>query len=330
MIHLPHKHDTDVSYGSQGGEMVKKVLKIILIIVLIMFLLLIGLLMILKNLASKPVKSDYYNYVDSWGVLEKKYTSYGEFEVNSIEFESNEELFDNYKIWYPTKLEENNNEKYPIVVFVNGTGVPYQKYGATFEHLASWGFVVIGNDDANSASGKSSSITLDYILSLNSNEESMFFNKLDITNVGISGHSQGGVGAINAVTEFDNSNVFTSIYTASTTSIELANALEWNYDVTKISIPYFMVAGTGKVDAETIAPLESMVKNYMNLNSNIKAVMARRKNTDHGDMLLYADGYMTAWFRYTLMNDDEAGKVFLGDSAEILSNSSNWQDVRIR
>lgn len=308
----------------------KKILKIILIIVLIMFLLVIGLLIILKNMASKPVKSDYYNYVDSWGVLEKKYTSYGEFKVNSIEFESNEELFDNYKIWYPTKLEENNNDKYPVVVFVNGTGVPYQKYGATFEHLASWGFVVIGNDDANSASGKSSSITLDYILSLNSNEESIFFNKLDTTNVGISGHSQGGVGAINAVTEFDNSNVFTSIYTASTTSIELANALEWNYDVKKISIPYFMVAGTGKVDAETIAPLDSMIKNYMNLNSDIKAVMARRKNTDHGDMLLYADGYMTAWFRYTLMNDEEASKVFLGDSAEILSNSNNWQDVRIK
>lgn len=217
-----------------------------------------------------------------------------------------------------------------INVFANGAGVRYQKYGATFEHLASWGFVVIGNDDANSASGKSSSITLDYILSLNSNEESIFFNKLDTANVGISGHSQGGVGAINAVTEFDNSNVFTSIYTASTTSIELANALEWNYDVTKISIPYFMVAGTGKADAETIAPLDSMVKNYINLNSDIKSVMARRKNTDHGDMLLYADGYMTAWFRYTLMNDEEASKVFLGDSAEILSNSNNWQDVMIK
>lgn len=308
----------------------KRILKTILIIVVIIFLLAIGILMILKNISSKPVKSDYYNYVDSWGMLEKKYTSYGEFEVNSIEFESNEELFDNYKIWYPSKLEENNSDKYPVVVFVNGTGVPYQKYGATFEHLASWGFVVIGNDDANSASGESSSITLDYILSLNSNEESVFFNKLDITSVGISGHSQGGVGAINAVTEFGNSNIFKSIYTASTTSIELANALEWNYDVTKISIPYFMVAGTGKVDAETIAPLESMIKNYINLNSDIKAVMARRKNTDHGDMLLNADGYMTAWFRYTLMNDEEASKVFLGDSAEILSNLNNWQDVRVK
>ena len=76
-----------------------------------------------------------------------------------------------------------------INVFANGAGVRYQKYGATFEHLASWGFVVIGNDDANSASAKSSSITLDYILSLNSNEESIFFNKLDTANVGISGHS---------------------------------------------------------------------------------------------------------------------------------------------
>ncbi len=32
----------------------------------------------------------------------------------------------------------------------------------------------------------------------------------------------------------------------------------------------------------------------------------------------------------TLMNDEEASKVFLGDSAEILSNSNNWQDVMIK
>ena len=39
---------------------------------------------------------------------------------------------------------------------------------------------------------------------------------------------------------------------------------------------------------------------------------------------------ISAWFRYTLMNDEEASKVFLGDSAEILSNSNNWQDVMIK
>lgn len=41
-----------------------------------------------------------------------------------------------------------------------------------------------------------------------------------------------------------------------------------------------------------------------------------------------ADGYMTAWFRYMLMNDKEAAKVFEGEHAEIITNSENWQDVK--
>ena len=55
--------------------------------------------------------------------------------------------------------------------------------------------------------------------------------------------------------------------------------------------------------------------------------MARRVNTDHGDMLPYVDGYMTAWFMYQLKGDSDAAKVFVGDDAEILSNE-NWQDVQ--
>ena len=286
--------------------------------------------MILKNLASRPMSKEYFNKVTSGGILEEKYRGYGASEVASLEVDSNVELFNKYKIWYPLELENDNGKKYPIVLFANGTGVPYSKYEAIFDHLASWGFVVIGNDDVNSATGESSSITLNYILSLNNNKESIFYDKLDIEHIGISGHSQGGVGAINAVTNFNNSNMFTSIYTASTTSLELANALEWDYDVTKVSIPYFMVAGTGKVDAETITPLYSLIKNYDSLNDNVKSVMARRKNIDHGDMLIYADSYMTAWFRYTLMNDNDASGVFEGKLPELLQNSDNWQDTHTK
>lgn len=286
--------------------------------------------MILKNLASRPINNEYFNRVVPGGTLEKKYTAYGEFQIASLEVDSNEERFDKYKIWYPAELENGTDKKYPIVLFVNGTGVPYSKYGATFDHLASWGFVVIGNNDVNSANGESSSITLNYILSLNNNKESIFYDKLDINHIGISGHSQGGVGAINAATNFNNSNMFTSIYTASTTSLELSNALEWDYDVTKINIPYFMVASTGKVDADTIAPLDSLIKNYDSLNDKVQAVIARRKNIDHGDMLIYADGYMTAWFRYTLMNDIDASGIFQGNSPEIFKNLDNWQDTQTK
>lgn len=37
------------------------------------------------------------------------------------------------------------------------------------------------------------------------------------------------------------------------------------------------------------------------------------------------NGYMVAWFRYHLMNDEYAGKAFSGENAEILNNE-NWQD----
>ena len=311
--------------------MLLKKFKTIIIAISVIILLIIALFIITLIIGSRPIKSNYYSMVDAVGTLEKKYTAYGEYDVNSIESKSSEDLFDNYKIWYPSELnKKSSNKKYPVVIFVNGTGVPYKKYSSTFEHLASWGFIVIGNDDSNSATGKSSSITLDYIISLSKNKESIFYNKLDMNNIGISGHSQGGVGAINAATNFDNSNMFTSIYTASTTSLELANALEWDYDITKINIPYFMVASTGKLDAETITPLNSLIDNYKSIKNTEITVMARRKNIDHGNMLTHADGYMTAWFRYTLMNDKNAGKVFSGDSPEICQNLSNWQDVKIK
>ena len=46
-------------------------------------------------------------------------------------------------------------------------------------------------------------------------------------------------------------------------------------------------------------------------------------------MLLRTDGYMTAWMLYHLQNNADAGKVFIGDDAEILNNS-NWQDIEKR
>lgn len=43
----------------------------------------------------------------------------------------------------------------PTVVMVNGTGLKALHYHPVFEHLASWGFIVIGNDDSNAWNGLS-------------------------------------------------------------------------------------------------------------------------------------------------------------------------------
>ena len=84
-----------------------------------------------------------------------------------------------------------DSSTYPLVIMVNGTGITASKYKSVFKHLASWGFIVVGNEDENSRTGASTSATLDFMLNLNKDSNSDFYGKIDVNNIGVSGHSQG-------------------------------------------------------------------------------------------------------------------------------------------
>ncbi|WP_079908706.1 hypothetical protein [Paenibacillus sp. 32352] len=308
----------------------KKAIKIVLLTVLGIITALILLFIFVSR--QPVVKDTFFEKVVTDRVLEQKYTLKGNYAVSTWEQDAEDKKIGRYKVWYPTTLD-NDGYKYPLVVMANGTGVPASKYAAIFDHLASWGFIVIGNEDESSWDGSSSAKSLELILKLNNTDSSIFYRKVDLDNIGIAGHSQGGVGAINAVSAQGNGNSYKTIYTASTTHHALAEGLKWPYDVSKIKIPYFMTAGTLKMDAGDgknpgIAPLFSLQENYQVISKDVTKIYARRVKTDHGNMLPLADGYMTAWFRYYLQGDKEAGNVFFGEDAEILTNS-NWQDVEI-
>ena len=109
----------------------------------------------------------------------------------------------------------------------------------------------------------------------------------------------------------------------------------WNYDTSKIKIPYFMTAGTGKSDDSGkdsskkfggVAPLSSLIENYDKITNDVFKIRARSVGTEHEDMLVQTDSYMTAWMLYQLQDDKEASKIFVGDDAEILHNKK-WQDI---
>lgn len=311
----------------------RKIMKIILIILGILAVLILFFIMFLLWAGKQPmVKDGYYNNVQTSMPFEQKYTQKGNYEVLSCEYDAGNKQWKKYEIWYPAELETGNGS-YPLVVMVNGTGVSASKYRPVFEHLASWGFIVIGNEDENAGNGASASASLDYILKLNSDKNSKFYEKIDVSNIGIGGHSQGGLGTINAITAQDNGNCYKVMYAASAPTYQISkDLLKAPFDITGVKIPCFMVAGTGKVDAgdgknSGICPLIELQEKYNKISDDVLKVIARRKDTDHGDMLTYADGYMTAWFMYHLQNDEDAGSVFYGDNAEILNNV-NWQDIQ--
>jgi pimeloyl-ACP methyl ester carboxylesterase len=316
----------------------KGVRTVLLIILVIIMLVVVGIVAAFAYVNHR--NTHYYDYATPAGEVEKKYTALGSYDVSYVEFDAGNEIYNKYEIWYPTEMEA-SEKLYPLVVMVNGTGSTASTYKQVFQHLASWGFIVVGNGDENSRTGASSDATLEFMLTLNADRSSAFYARIDTENIGIGGHSQGGVGTLNAVTNQPNSDRYKALYIASPTSPywgqENVFGVEWSYDASKVNIPSLMVAGTGSFDAGTaldiaasegqgIAPLWGMTAIYNAIPETVAKVMARMAGKDHGDMMYTADGYMTAWFMYWLQDDAEAGNAFWGDDAEILTNP-NWQDV---
>lgn len=258
----------------------KKVLKIIGLILLAVIAIAIAGLQIISRLPAPS--ADYQKKLETGGAIEAEYLKNGAYETAFYE----------------------------------------EAAKHIYEHYASWGFIVMGNEEAYSWNAFGAEMAIRHLQRLNDNQtindkENIFYQKIDFDNVGIIGHSQGGAGVFNAITNTDHKSVYKAAIALSPTNKELAQGLEWPYDVTKIDIPIMLVSGEGGGD-DWVVTLEGLTDIYDDINS--QKVMLRRKNTPHGETQYSEDGYVTAWFMWQLQSDQYAAEAFVGDSAEILTN----------
>ena len=313
----------------------KKVLKILGIILGVIVLLAAAFLIYNaikthKTLNDPRLPDDYYASIQTGGALEAKFVGRGSYDVESIAVPSDNKSIKNIRIYYPSELKS-TDRRYPLVMVVNGSQSPAKTYLPYFERLASWGFIVVGTDDPQPGTGETASEALDYVLN-----ESEIRDHIDTANMGAAGYSQGGAGAINAVTKFENSRLYKTLFTGSAAYPLLAKSMGWEYDVADIAVSYFMTAATGASDdtgaadanAEFggVCPLQALEEIYNTLPDSLAKVRARCVGAEHEEMQLRTDGYMTAWMLWQLQGDEEAAKVFVGDDAEILTNAG-WQDI---
>ena len=324
----------------------KKVLKIFGIIGIIVLVLagLIAVLLASLGKMAKEKNEKYYEYTTPTGAIETKYTPMGSCEVSGAEFKSDNSQIGRFVIYYPTELES-ETKKYPVVLWANGTGSKSDTYTSFLKHLASWGFIVVSNDDENTRTGESLNVGIDLLIKENANSDSILYQKIDLDNVGIGGHSQGGPAVFNMATVQPHADMIKTVYAVSATSSYHTKVFGdgWEYDISKVTVPTFLTAGTQTFDAGTataadqesdekagimqgICPLWSLEENFGQL-PGVDKVYVRKRNVDHGDSHLQFDAYMTAWFRYYLTNDEQAGKAFFGENPE-LSTNENYQDFK--
>ena len=280
----------------------KKALKMIVIVVLCIALL---LFILLTYMSKRPfVDKNYYKKVETGGEIETKYMQNGIYHVSYYE-------------------ETAMDSKYPVVVFVNGSGAKVSKYSALLEHMASWGFIAIGTEEEYDWNGFAAEMCIRHLIKLNkaktvNEKNNIFYGKIDLDRVGITGHSQGGVGVFNAITVQEHKDIYKAAVALSPTNKELAKNLEWDYDETKISTPVMLISGAGGGD-DWVVTGEQLNNIYNSLNTS--KVMMRRKDTAHGAVLYSVDGYVTAWFMWLLQKDVEAAKAFIGNNPEIMENN---------
>lgn len=315
----------------------KKAMKIVLFLLVVLLVLGIAAFSYIRSMlpsgdGNNDIVEGYYANFQSDAPMEMKYSQPGPYETACTEFASDHESIGKIRVWYPKDLET-GDKAWPMIMVVNASGTPASSYEPFFPRLASWGFIVVGNEDGQTGNGETASLTLDFMLNVPA--DSVLSGKIDYDSMGIIGYSQGGAGAICAVTNYENGASYKAMFTGSAAYPTLAKNMGWEYDSSKITIPYFMVAGTGKsddsgTDPETsyggVSPLSALIANYDSIADDVPKVRARAVGAEHEQMLMRSDGYMTAWMLFQLTGDEEAGTVFFGENAEILHNA-NWQDI---
>ena len=106
-------------------------------------------------------------------------------------------LGNKFDLYFPTNLGA-GGFKHPIITWGNGTFGKASDVDYFLKHMASWGFVIIATEDQNTGPGQTILDAANFLIAANSNP-GLFQGKLDITNIGAIGTSQGATGAINAL-----------------------------------------------------------------------------------------------------------------------------------
>ena len=309
----------------------KKVLRVIGSLFLLIVIFIVGFL--IWNSKRQLVSKNYYKEIETGGDIEAKYLGVGPYRDVQLKEIAVMQNFKKYLIYYPTDITR-INKKFPLIICSNGTGVPASKCRALLKRMATWGFIVVGTDEEYSWNGFSSEMCLKLMIKLNDAEvvfdwsSNPFYQSVDLENIGLMGHSQGGVGVINAATAAKHADMVKAIVVMSPANMEISSALEWDYNPWLITVPTFLVSGTGQVDENIIISLSQLNDIYNEIPENVDKVMIRKTGVDHGETSFAEDGYITAWFMWHLQEDEYAARAFLGEHPEIQLNRL-YQDQRI-
>lgn len=197
----------------------------------------------------------------------------------------------------PTELGSRGCTRHPVILWGNGTATTPPVYDQLLRHLASHGFIVAAANTSNAGSGVEMRAGLDNLTTFNNQSGHRFNQKVDLTRVGTTGHSQGGGGAIEA---------------AKDQRVKVLAPLQpWLGSQTGLQSDDVALFFAGSTD--TVIPPATVRARYTGVT--IPAAYAELADANHYIPAATGGGFrapLTAWFRWHLMGDTTARGEFVG------------------
>jgi hypothetical protein len=212
--------------------------------------------------------------------------------------------------YFPSQLGSNGCARHPVILWGNGTITAPSWYDGLLRHWASHGFIVAAANTSNAGTGNEMRQGLDTLTRRNNAAGDRFYQKVDLANVGTTGHSQGGSGAMRAAQDPRVNNAF---------PIE-AGFFAGSTDATlNARVPTLFFAG----EADS---LRTGIRQAYDRTANVAAAYAELAGASHLVPLGSGGGFRgpsTAWARWRMMGDSAAGNQFVGASCG-LCTSNEW------
>jgi hypothetical protein len=231
-----------------------------------------------------------------------------------------------HTVYYPADLGAGGYE-HPLITWGNGTLASPSTYEAqVFDHLTSWGYVVVASNSQWTGSGQQVRQGVELMAAENADPASPFYRHIDMGRVGAWGHSQGAGGALWAALDMDG--VIDTVVTWA-----LPDQLWWCLtptpswepacrppptpaELATLSSSVFLIRGSLDLG---VASESGARRWYADLpGPAAKATIRRGHHLDLSGTL----GYVTAWFRYQLDGDLAAGAAFAEPQPELSTNSA--------
>jgi hypothetical protein len=256
-------------------------------------------------------------------------------------------LGDKFDLYYPTNLGAGGFQ-HPILTWANGSNALSTNVAYFLKHMASWGFVIIATQDKNTGPGQTVLDAANFLIAANSNPASIFFHKLNVTQVGAFGHSQGATGAINAMIK-SSGTIKTVLPIELPAQVFCSNPLNCADTSNITSGSIFLVDGSADIPISppTQPPatpgLQSIAAYYNAVPPGVAKVKGTLIGPTHNDIQGQPNctaatipcikgvygylGYPTAWMMFQLQADPLAHSAFVNTTGEIFTETKNWQLV---